>query len=204
MILWILLRSLPPVSWGRLLMPAVFVGSWTGLCALGLEQPAAFVWSAVLAQAAHLYAVLPVSAVRQRRLFGRARTAMWGAVLVCLGLFALQIWLLNPVVTHRLVSLYGALYLGVTLLGLCGDRVALDRLVPVGAPSEVPLPFRHHLLRLYALTVFLVIVVNESLLIAHVPLGARVAILSVLPVVLHYLFEIMLRLTCPPLEDGPG
>ncbi len=64
--------------------------------------------------------------------------------------------------------------------------------------------FRRHLLRLYALTAFLVIVVNESLLAADAPLGMRVAILSVLTVALHYRFEIMLRLTSPSLEDGHG
>lgn len=202
LVLWVLLRSLPLITWGRLLMPAVFAGSWALLRAVGLEPPTAFVWSAVLAQAAHLYAVLPVTVARQRRAFGRAKGGLSWAMLGYLAVFALQIWMADPVVTQRVVSAACAVYVGITVLVLCGDRLVLDRFVPVRDESDVPLEFRYHLLRLYALTALLVLVVNEILLAAGTTLQMRVIVFSMLPIVLFYLFEIMLRLTAPLTDES--
>ena len=164
----------------------------------------AFVWSAVLAQAAHLYAVLPVSVLRQRRLFGRAEDGLSWAMLVYLALFALQIWMADPVVTQRIVSAACAAYVGIIVIGLCGDRMVLDRFAPVRADADVPLEFRYHLLRLYGITALMVLVVNESLLTTGAPLQMRVVVFSVLPIVLFYLFEIMLRLTAPLTDETPS
>lgn len=85
--------------------------------------------------------------------------------------------------------------------GVWGDRDVMNRTVPVSKDSDVPFEFRRHLLKLYAFVAILVIVANESLLAVDAPLGSRVAVLSLLPVALHYFFEIALRLTCPRLDD---
>ena len=84
--------------------------------------------------------------------------------------------------------------------GVWGDRDIMNRTVPVSKDSDVSFGFRRHLLKLYALVAILIIVTNESLLAVDAPLGTRVAVLSLLPMALHYFFETTLRLTCPPLN----
>ncbi len=103
-------------------MPALFVASWTTLRGLENEAARAFVWSAVLAQVAHLYAGMPVSVFRQRQVFGRAGRAMRIAVVVFLAMFAVQIWFADPVVTQRLLTAVCTIYLCSLLLGHHGDR----------------------------------------------------------------------------------
>ncbi|MDQ2091999.1 hypothetical protein [Marimonas arenosa] len=202
LLLWLLLRSIPPVSPGRLLMPAIFLSGWTLLRALEIAEARAFVWAAVLAQAVQVWAVLPISAWHQRRLFGRARRALFAAVAVCFTVLALQVWWADPVFSQRVVTVYCAFYVGAMLAGILGDQLFIDRFVPVSDPQAVPMITRRHLLKLYALVAFLVIVVNETLLAMTAPLGARVAVLALLPIALHIFYEIVLRLTLP-LEDDP-
>ena len=125
-------------------------------------------------------------------------------MLVYMALFALQIWMADPVVTQRIVSAACVVYVGIIVIGLCGDRMVLDRFAPVRADSDVPLEFRYHLLRLYTLTAVLVLVVNESLLAAGTTLQMRVVVFSALPIVLFYMFEIMLRLTAPLTDETPS
>jgi hypothetical protein len=199
--LWLLLKELPPVSTGRLIMPVTFLLSWMVFLLCGAPERAAFVWAAVLAQAAHLWAVLPVSVTKQRRAFGEARNATLWAVGITFGVLVVQVWVHEPWLTQRIVSLYLALYVGMMIMGLRGDRIALDRTVPVLRTSNVPLVFRRHLLRLYALTAIVAIAINEALIVADTALSVRVATLALLPVGLHYFFQIVLRLTCPLLED---
>jgi hypothetical protein len=199
--LWLLLRHLPPVSPGWLVMPVVFVSSWTVLLACHVPQPLAFVWAGVLAQAAQIWATLPVTIWRQRHTFGTARPAVPTAMVMILSVLALQIWWAGPVISQRMVSAYCGLYVLFLASGLRGDRDILNRFTPVDHDTQVPLAFRQHLLRLYILIAMLVLGINETLLAIDAPLGARVATFALMPVVLHYMFEIMLRLTCPPLDE---
>lgn len=199
--LWLLLRHLPPVLPGRLVMPVVFVSSWTGLLACQISAPLAFVWAGVLAQAAQIWAVLPVSVWLQRHTFGHARPAVSTAMVMILSVLALQVYWSDPVVSQRMVSAYCGLYVLILVSGLRGDRDVLNRFTPVSNDAQVPLVFRRHLLRLYVLVAMLVLGINETLLAIDAPLGARVATFALMPVVLHYLFAIMLRLTCPPLDE---
>lgn len=201
MLLWLLLSHLPPVSTGRLLMPAVFLGGWTALRAAGTPEATAFVWAAVLAQAAQVWGTLPGTVRRQRRVFGQARQTFFRAMTIILGVLAFQIWYADPSVSQRIISTCCAAYAGLMVLGILGDTDILDRFAPVTDDTRVPMSFRHHLLMLYALVAIMVIAVNETLLVLDAPLSTRVATLSLLPVALHYFFEITLRLTCPPLED---
>ncbi len=197
---WILLRDLPPISPGRLLMPVVFLCSWTLLRALGAVEQVAFVWSAVFAQSVHVWSVLPVTVRRQHRVFGRVHGAVRVSVLMAIALLLLQVWWSEPWLTQRLLSVYCAIYATVMALGVWGDRFVLDGFVPVEDEATVPLAFRRHLLKLYALMGILVVVINETLMRADMALGASVVALSMLPLVLHYCFEIILRLTHPPLD----
>lgn len=182
-------------------MPAVFASSWTILCAVGTPEPIAFVWAGVLAQAAQMWGVMPVKVGRQRHVVGSARNTMCWTVAILLGFLAFQIWWSDPWVSQRLVTVYCALYAAMMAFGAWGDRLIMKLTVPVSKDSDVSFGFRRHILKLYALVAILVIVTNESLLIVDAPLGARVAALSLLPIVLHYFFEITLRLTCPPINE---
>ena len=198
---WLLLRSIPPVPPGRLLMPALFLSAWTVLRAFSVAEVPAFVLAGVLAQTAQLWAVLPVAVWHQRRLFARAGGTAQAALALYLAVIALQLWQMDPAISQRVVTVYCALYVATMLAGILGDRLFLDRFVPVSAPDAVPVVTRRHILKLHALVAVLVIVVNEILLAMAAPLGARVATLALLPVGLHVLFEIALFLTLPLDDD---
>ena len=196
LLLWLLLRSIPPVSPGRLLMPAVFLSCWTVLSASGLGENLAFVASAVLAQLAQVWAGLPGAARREwlRHGSGSATRSVGRIVFLVL---AVQVWWAEPLITQRALTGICAVYVAVMCWGAFGDRGVLDAFARLGPGSGVSLVARKHLLRLYALTGFLVIAVNESLIAMAAPLGARVVALSLLPLVLHVFYEIALRLTWP-------
>ena len=202
--LWLLLSHLPPISPGRLLMPAVFLSSWTALQAANVQDSVAFVWAGVLAQAAQVWGNLPVTVWRQRHAFGRARTATNWAVAILICFLAFQIWRSDPWLSQRLVSIYCALYAAIMAVGVWGDRDVVSRFAPMPEDTDVPLEFRRHLLRLYALVAILVVVTNEALLALNTTLSARVVTLSLLPLALHYFFAITLFLTYPPLDDSDG
>ncbi|MHA6268376.1 hypothetical protein ACXYMP_16065 [Aliiroseovarius sp. CAU 1755] len=198
--LWLLLRHLPPVSPGRLLMPGVFIGSWTTFRMSGVSEPVAFVWAGVLAQATHLWAVLPVAVWRQRQAFGSAKSSVRWAVAFYLGTMAFQIWWCEPWMSQRLVSIYCAGYAAMMALGVWGDSDVLDRTVPVSKNTDMPLVFRCHLLMLYAFVAILVLATNETLLVIDATLSSRVVTISLLPIALHYFFHFGLLLTYPPLD----
>ena len=71
----------------------------------------------------------------------------------------------------------------------------------VGCSCVSPM-LRRHLLKLNALIAILIIATNETLLAVEAPLNISVLTLSLLPVALHYLYQIILRLTAPPLYES--
>lgn len=182
-------------------MPGVFVVGWMTFNAIGWPEEPAFVWAGVLAQASHLWAVIPVSVFRQLHAFGRAKQAVTWAVAISFGVLVFQIWWCEPWMSQRVISVYCAFYAASMVLGVLGDRDVVNRTVLVSKSADVPLVFRRHLLKLYTLVAILIIATNETLLAVDTALSSRVAILSLLPVVLHYFFEITLRLTYPPLDE---
>ncbi len=199
--LCLLVRNLPPVSTGRLLMPAVFLGTWTALRAFSAPEPVAFVWAAVLAQAAQAWGVLPNLAKHRVGKRPRDLGAVTIAAILMPAALSIQVWSADPLVTQRLLSTYCAVYATVMALGIWGDRDVLAHFVPVGRNSDVPLAFRQHLLKLYVLLAILLLALNEALIATDAPLGSRVIALSIAPIFLHYFFEIALRLSCPPLNS---
>lgn len=198
----LLFRNMPPPSPGRLLMPAVLAGIWTTLKAVGLPDSEAFVWAAVLAQAAHLWAVLPVTIRRQRHVFGRARQATSWAIAASFAVLSVQVWWSEPWLCQRLVSIYCGWYALTMAFGVWGNRDVLNHTVPVSDKARVSPMLRRHLLKLNALIAILIIATNETLLAVEAPLNISVLTLSLLPVALHYLYQIILRLTAPPLYES--
>lgn len=199
--LWFLLSHLPPVSPGRLLMPLIFLGSWTALQAVHVQDSSAFVWAGVLAQAAQIWSTLPVTVRRHRFTFGRAGYATNRAMAILLCFLSLQIWWSEPWLSQRLVSICCSLYATLMALGVWGDSDIISRFAPVSKDSDAPLDFRRHLLKLCAMVAILVIATNETLMSLDTTLGTRVVTLSKLPIALHYFFAITLLLTHPPLAD---
>lgn len=182
-------------------MPAVFVVGWMTFKAVGLPEDLAFVWAGVLAQATHLWAVIPVSVFRQRHAFGRAEQAVTWAVTISFGVLVFQIWWSEPWMSQRVVSIYSAFFAMGMVRGVLGDRDVVNISAPVSNDADAPLEFRRHLLKLYTLAAILIIATNETLIAVDTALSTRVTVLSLLPVVLHYFFEIALRLTHPPLDE---
>lgn len=198
----LLFSGLPLLSWRRLLMPFAFMTSWSVMRGFSVEPPHAFVFSGVLAQLVHYWVALPATVAVQRQTLGQARQATsWAAVMVFV-VMALQVWWLDPVMSQRVISLCCVLYIAVMCLGVSGDPLVRARYVPVREDSDVPEVLRTHLLKLYALVAFLLLAVNEALIVAQTPLHVRVITLSLVPIALHYLFHILLRMTCPRLDEG--
>ena len=199
--LWLTLKSLPPVSWGRLLMPTTFILSWTILRATDLPENICFVWAAVIAQSTQLWIMLPVAFDREKT---RLTASPWPLKLVLvlnLLTMLLQISLSDPLVTHRIITIFCVGYCVTMLTGILGDRDVLDKFARVATNSNVSLGFRRHYLKLGALTTFLVLVVNEALVALNLDLSVRVATLALLPIALHYFFDIAMRLTHPPIDN---
>lgn len=180
-------------------MSAVFLGSWTVLQALQISESVAFVWAAVLAQAAQACRNLPGTIRRQHLTLGRKYPPAAWALAVPICVLSVQVWLSDPVVSQRLVSIFCALYIAIMAMGVRGDREIINHVTPVSKESGVSLGFRRHLLMLYALVAILVIATNETLIALDTTLGTRVVVLSILPIAMHGFFWIALQLTHPPL-----
>ncbi|MFX0542766.1 hypothetical protein ACEWPM_013650 [Roseovarius sp. S4756] len=201
MSIWLLLRHLPPVSAGRLLLPAVFITAWTALRLVGASDEVSFVWACVLAQAAHVWAVLPLTAWLQRRAFGPSVNTLILVLSAFLGSFAFQIGWCDPWMSQRVVTICCALYAAILALGLLSGGKTMDAIMPVCGQDPALLAFRLHLAKLKALIAILFLASNEALLAMDAALDARVTTLTLLPVALHYVFHIAARLTCPPLDE---
>ncbi|WP_317625105.1 hypothetical protein [Rhodalgimonas zhirmunskyi] len=188
-----MLRSVPPVSSGRLLMPMVFLSAWNLLHFAEAGERMAFVWAAVLAQSLQLWAVMPHSPVQMKRSFGRARITYLAVLALMLMAIAVQVWMADPLFSQRLLSALCIVYALVMLLGLAGERDVLDSFAP--DDGQMPMAARRHMLRLFAFVAFVILTVNEGLILFAVPLAGRVAVLALLPILLNFAFLHMLRLT---------
>lgn len=194
-LLWFMLRSVPPVSTGRLLMPMVFLSAWNLLHFAEAGERMAFVWAAVLAQALQIWAVMPHSPMQVKRSFGRARITYLAVVAVMLVTMAAQVWMADPLFTQRLLSSLCIVYALAMLLGLVGDADVLNSFVP--ADDRMSQRERRIILRLFAFVAFTVLTVNEGLILLEVPLAGRVATLALMPIVLNFGFLQVQRLMRP-------
>lgn len=192
---WLLLRSLPSVPMRRLAIPVVFVASWYGLRLLGMTDASAFVFGATFAFAAHIWIQIPGAIQRNRQRGSAHRHWAIGVCVLGFGLCALQIWLLNPTITQRVLTGILILYAVGMAWAASGDRDMLDGILSVNPDGPAYLAFRIHYAQLSVLVVILAIVINETLIMIDAPLGARVGVMSVMQVTLFYTFHIVLRLT---------
>lgn len=199
--LWFTLKSLPPVSVGRLIMPTSFIVSWSLLSLISINENSAFVWAAVTAQTVQMWIMLPISIRKRPHILRDSPNIFKLTMFLVIATMFLQIMWSEPIVTHRIITVYCLVYGGCTLLGVAGDRDFQDEFAPQNAEKTISLAFRMHILKLRALTIFLILIVNELLVITQTELNTRVAIFAVLPVCLHYFFAIVLRLTHPPFND---
>ncbi len=199
--LWMLIKYSQPIAPARLLMPFVFSVSWAGLKLSGVSFPTAFVWAAVGAQGVHIWLVLLPIVRRQRQKTGSARFAVSVVLAIWFGALVVQVWWSEPWFSQRLLSVCCALYAIILVLGIKRDGDVMIHFAPSPNDRQVSPEFRRRLLRLYALAAALVIVVNESLLVTGASLNLTVAILSLMPLLLHYVFQMVFLLTAPPLGD---
>ena len=197
-----MLRWMPPIGMRSLWLSLVFLTGWSGLDALGVAPEQAFVWSAVAAQLAHFGLNLPANHRRLSDITTNARRSILQVGALGLGAVALQLWWNDPWFTQRCLTAVALVLLGAVLLNYGGD--AEDRAAYVratGLASATDAGIRQYW-RLRALTLMLVIAVNEALLASATPLGARVAVLALLPMALHVLFFVGVWLTWPIDEEG--
>lgn len=196
-----LIKYAQPIAPAKLLMPFVFSGSWAGLKLSGVSFPIAFVWAAVCAQGVQIWLVLPPIVRRQRQKTGRARVAASVVLTIWFGALVVQVWWSEPWLSQRLLSVFCALYAIILVLGIKRDGDVMKYFAPSPNDRAVSPEFRRRLLQLYALAAIVVIVANESLLVTGASLNLTVAILSLMPLILHYVFQLVFLLTAPPLGD---
>lgn len=201
-LLWTLLRSIPPIRMEWLLASAVFLTVWTVFSFSGVDEKLAFVVSFVLAQMAQTWQGLPRAAQDERRRLGSGNGTRNAGIVIYL-LFAVQIWCAEPWLSQRFLTVACALHFVMLVNGVRGNQWVLDTFVAVRKPTDVTMIARKHYLKLRALLAFLAIVVNETLMLIDAPLAARVVALALLPIALHVFFQMALFLTWP-FEDDPA
>ena len=199
--LWMLIKYSQPIAPAKLLMPFVFSGSWACLKLSSVPLPIAFVWAAVCAQGVQIWLVLPPIVRRQRQKTGSALVAASVVLAIWFGALVVQVWWSEPWLSQRLLSVSCALYAIILVLGLKRDGDVMKHFAPSSNDREVSPEFRRRLLKLYVLTAIFVIAVNESLLVTGASLNLTVAVLSLMPLILHYVFQLVFLLTAPPLGD---
>ncbi len=206
--LWYLLKSLPPVTADKLLAPAVFLCAWTVLSSAALPAPQAFVISAVLAQGLHVFKTLAPLCGRGARSGTGAGTQLSSLSLRSLALvlafFTLEMVMQSPRFVQGTVSFYAGVYAFVMLRASLRRGEELDPYCPQSRRYPLRDAVRQHFCKLYALCALTVVAVNEATVAVQMPLGHRVVVLALLPMALHYVFAVMLDLTCPPVEAEDG
>lgn len=97
---------------------------------------------------------------------------------------------------------WGRLILPVGFIGAWSVLRGFAVDAPVAFARVAVLAQTFQILKLFALVAFLMLVVNEALIAAQTALHVRVITLSLAPIALHFLFHILLRMTCPRLDEG--
>lgn len=197
---WALFRSVPAIPAQRIWPLMIFLLGFVSLTNLRLGEADAFVLAAVIAQVVVIWRNIPEAAAELRRV-GATRLIVLrlGVAATILGA-GVQLWMNDPVITQRMLSMSCLVYALAALWGALGHPRIRELFVPATLGYVVPETPRTHLLRLNIFAAIIVLAVNEALVFADVGLAARVSILAVLPLVLHVLYEVTVLLTLP-LED---
>ena len=200
-LLWLLVSNLPPVPVGRLVMPSVFLTVWTVLATLNTTPALAFVWATALAAMAHLWFHVPLQLLRMKRRGGTALSVYRSLLALGVGAISAQAALADPWITQRLMTFAGLVFVFAASISVSASDEVVRTVSPTYKNGTVSTQFQRHIFQLRALIAVIFIAVNESLLLLGTPLGTSVVILSLLPIILHYTFWILARLTCP-IEDS--
>ena len=187
--------SIPTIQPGNLLPVMVMILAWLALLQSGLNEATAFVISCVAAQACLVWRNLP----RVAQSFDEAAVRRQRLLILPVGLAillaGLQLMLMSPIFTQRLLSIFGLIFLSVMLLGLRREKELLDRITPTETiMGRASLPVS--LLRVNAIIAALVVVVNE-LLIAYETLAVWMTLMPVILLILHSLYWVMVLLVLP-------
>ncbi|MDU8926048.1 hypothetical protein RXV86_01485 [Alisedimentitalea sp. MJ-SS2] len=193
---WVLLTSVPPVQPARIWPLLIFLLGFVSMRNLQLDESASFVWAAVIAQFVVVWRNIPAAAEELRRVGSRLHVLYLGVAATIVAA-AVQIWMMDPVITQRMLSM-SCLVFGLAMLwGALGHPRIRDLFVPSSRQSPIPEVPRTHMLRLNVFAAVSVLAVNEALVLAHFDLTTRVSILAMLPLIIHVLYEIGLILTLP-------
>jgi len=202
-ILFLLIKHMPPVSLWRLLMPVVFISSWTILNLFAVMPATAFVYSGVFAASVQVWARLPKAMRRGGPADGVKVATAISVLAVFFPVIALQFWVLDPDFSQRTLSFVYILVCLMNLWAICDDELA-QLWAPIGASEKHLEEVRSHIFKLNILTAVLAIAINESLIAVAAPLGVRVSALAMLPIAMHYFFEATLRLSAPRVDQTKG
>ena len=203
---WVLLTSIPPIQPARIWPLLIFLMGFVSMRNLQLDDAVSFVWAAVIAQVVVVWRNIPAAAEELRRV-GSGLHILYLGVAATLGAAALQIWLMDPVITQRMLSM-SCLVFGLAMLwGALGHPRIRDLFVPSAQDAPIPEVPRTHMLRLNLFAAVAILAANEALLLAQFDLTTRVSILATLPLLIHVLYEVVVILTLPldeldELEEG--
>ncbi|WP_137703002.1 hypothetical protein [Marimonas lutisalis] len=200
-VLWVLVTSVAPIPIERIWPVMMFLLGFVSLRNLQMDEAAAFVFAAVVAQVYVIWKNLPDAARDLRRTGDGTLKVLRYGVAATIAASAVQLWILDPVITQRMLSMSCLVYATAMLWGAMGNPRIREMVVPSVAGRPVPETPRTHFLRLNTLAALLVLVVNEALVAAQFDLTTRVSILAILPLVIHVLYEITAILTVP-LEES--
>ena len=196
---WYLATSIPPIQPGNFLPVLVMVILWVGLRYCGMSDEQSFVIGCVTAQAYTIWRNLPNAAQSLQHVErGKPRMLVFPVVLIIV-LAGVQLWIVNPLFTQRVLTVFCVFFLAVMIWGILREREMLARVVPEGRMShQVSAPVS--LLRINAIVAAVVIAVNETL-IAFETLVVWISAMPILFLILHAFYWLMVLSVLPTASD---
>ena len=197
----IVFGGIPLPTWWRMLMPFVFILVWTALSVVEFDEETAFVWAAIVAHFSHIWTGFPTSVRRHPRTGRHWKLELYFVVAVFVASFAWQIFFMEAWASQRLLSLYCALYLLICFsIFLESSEGILDRLVPWSVGFEISQKVRFHFVKINGVICCFLLCINEALIIMNTSINFRVVILALTPLILHYLFHVIILIGYPSEE----
>ncbi|MEM7075104.1 MAG: hypothetical protein AAF484_08455 [Pseudomonadota bacterium] len=155
--------SVPPMRFDVLWPFAVILAMWVALTSGGFDQKSVFVLVVVSAEALILWRNLPRAARDLGRVSSNHADRLVWPVLAILGLIALQLLVLNPIFTQRLVSAGCVFVLVVMLFGVRREQQIMG-VVMQSVRSAKPLSSPVPLMRVNAIFATALLIFNELLI----------------------------------------
>ena len=196
---WYLATSIPPIRPVNLLPVLVMIMLWVGLRFFGMSEDQSFVIGCVAAQAYTIWRNLPSAAQSLQHVErGKPRMLIFPVCAIIL-VAGLQLWLVSPLFTQRVLTIFCLFFLAIMIWGILREREMLDRVVPQARRDhQVSAPVS--LLRINAIVAAVVIGVNETL-IAFETLAVWISVMPILFLVLHAFYWLMVLSVLPTATD---